>query len=282
MDRDVFYLNNLDKNLTMHKKIKHVFGTYEWAVINANFINGCSNNCKYCYSREMAIRFKRKTTDNWKIEEINPNQFNRKFKKVDGFVMYPSSHDITPTHLQESIDFMRKIINAGNNVLIVSKPHFEVIETICYEFADYKENILFRFTIGSMDSKILEFWEPGAPDYSERKECLKYAYEKGFETSVSCEPMLDKNTFSLVSDLEDYVSDFLWIGKANFLHRRLKMNGFTDEATIINANSLIDIQSDSNIKLLYRSLKENPKVKWKESIKKVLNLEISTEKGADV
>lgn len=265
----------------MDNKKKHVFGTYEWAVINANFINGCSNNCKYCYSREMAIRFKRKTTENWKIEEVNPNQFNRKFKKVDGFVMFPSSHDITPHYLLESVEFLRKIIDAGNNVLIVSKPHFEVIETICNVFVDFKKNILFRFTIGSMDSEVLDFWEPGAPDYNERKKCLKYAYEKGFETSVSCEPTLDNNTFSLVSDLEDYVSDFLWIGKANFLHRRLKMNGFTDEESIRKANILIDMQTDCNIKLLYRSLKENPKVKWKESIKKVLNLEISTVKGAD-
>jgi hypothetical protein len=46
-------------------------------------------------------------------------------------------------------------------------------------------------------------------------------------------------------------------------------------------NKLIDWQSDSNVKLLYRRLKGNSKVKWKESIKKVLNLEISTVRGAD-
>lgn len=281
MDKDPFLFNRNEEKTIMNNKIKHVFGTYEWAVINANFINGCSNNCKYCYSREMAIRFKRKTTENWKVEEVNYNQFTRKFKKVDGFVMFPSSHDITPSHLPETVDFLRRIINAGNNVLIVSKPHFEVIETICNEFVDHKRNILFRFTIGSMDSEILKFWEPDAPDYNERKRCLKFAYENGFETSVSCEPMLDNNTSSLVSDLQKYVSDFFWIGKANFLNRRLRMNGFTDEETLDKAIELIDWQSDSNIKFLYRRLKGNPKVKWKESIKKVLNLEISTVKGAD-
>jgi len=59
------------------------------------------------------------------------------------------------------------------------------------------------------------------------------------------------------------------------------MNGFTDEETLRNVNKLIDWQSDSNVKLLYRRLKGNSKVKWKESIKKVLNLEISTVRGAD-
>ena len=173
------------------KENKHVFGTYEWAVTNANFINGCSNNCKYCYSREMAIRFKRKNTDNWHIEEINPSQYNKKFKKVDGFIMCPSSHDITPVHLSQSLLFLQKIIDSGNNILIVTKPHFEVIEAICDRFKNNKKNILFRFTIGSINSSVLKFWEPDAPDYEERKKCLVYAFEKGFETSVSCEPMLD-------------------------------------------------------------------------------------------
>jgi len=265
----------------MKDNIKYVFGTYEWAVENANFISGCSNNCKYCYSREMAIRFKRKTTDNWNVEEVNYNQFNKKVKKVDGFIMFPSSHDITPINLTNTIIFLRKLLDAKNNILIVSKPHFEVIEAICSNFLEYKKNILFRFTIGSKNSETLKFWEPGAPNYEERKKCLKYAFDNGFETSISCEPMLDGNTVNLVSDLQDYVTDFIWIGKANFLLRRLTMNGLIDEETTNQAHKLIDSQSDSRIRLLYKKLKDNPKIKWKESIKKVLNLEISTVKGLD-
>lgn len=260
---------------------KYVFGTYEWAVENANFISGCSNNCKYCYSREMAIRFKRKTTENWNIEEVNKLQLEKRVKKVDGFIMFPSSHDITPINLQNTIIFLRKLLLAGNNVLIVSKPHFDVIKTICDDFSAYKKNILFRFTIGSMDSNTLKFWEPNAPNYDERKKCLKYAFDKGFETSISCEPMLDNQTIELISDLENFVTDFIWLGKANFLLRRLKMNGITDKETINRANILIEQQSDTNMKELYKNLKKNPKIKWKESLKKVLNLEISTVKGSD-
>ncbi|MCD7900251.1 MAG: radical SAM protein [Bacteroides sp.] len=265
----------------MKENVKQVFGTYEWAVENANFINGCSNNCKYCYSREMAIRFKRKTSENWSTEEINYNQFNKKIKKVDGFIMFPSSHDITPVNLPSTIIFLKKLLEAKNNILIVSKPHFEVIQSICNNFSQYKKHILFRFTIGSKNNETLNFWEPGAPNYEERKRCLIYAYENGFETSISCEPMLDRNTVNLISDLQDYVTDFIWIGKANFLLRRLTMNGITDSETIERAEKLMNSQSDSNIKMLYRKLKDNPKIKWKESIKRVLNLEISTVKGLD-
>jgi DNA repair photolyase len=260
---------------------KQVFGTYEWAVENANYISGCSNNCKYCYSREMAIRFKRKTIENWHEEEVNTTKLNQKAKKVDGFIMFPSSHDITPINLPNTVLFLRKLLSVGNDVLIVSKPHFEVIKTLCNTFPEYKDNILFRFTIGSLDIETLKFWEPDAPDYAERKKCLVYAYNNGFATSVSCEPMLDSNTIELVKDLEPYITNSIWIGKANFLLRRLNMNGITDKDTIQRANELLLWQSDDKIHSLYKSLCDNPKVKWKESIKKIVNLEISTIKGID-
>lgn len=263
------------------KKNKEVFGTYEWAVANANFINGCSHDCKYCYSKEMAIRFKRKTASTWAQEDVNNNQINQSFGKKNGYIMFPSTHDITPVNLDLSISFLRGILLSGNKVLIVSKPHLSVITTICRTFSNFKSKILFRFTIGSVDSNVLKFWEPNAPDYSERKQSLIFAYEQGFKTSLSCEPMLDDNVQAIVNDLEQYVTDSIWIGKMNFLLRRLKANNCCDEMTQQKADQLIRMQSDDKIKQLYSQLCNNPKIKWKESIKKVVGLEISNDKGCD-
>lgn len=263
------------------KNEKQVFGTYEWAVENANFISGCSHNCKYCYSREMAIRFKRKTSLNWQNEEVNFKQLEKNAKKVNGVIMFPSSHDITPENLTNSIKFLKKLLNQENEILIVTKPHLVVIKTICKEFKAYKNKILFRFTIGSNNSETLKFWEPNAPDYEERKQCLIYAFNRGFSTSVSCEPMLDENTIELVEELTPFVTNSIWLGKMNFLLRRLNMNGINDIETIEKAKKLIEIQSDENIKKLYDQLSTNDKVKWKESIKKVVKIKISTIKGQD-
>jgi DNA repair photolyase len=135
---------------------KNIFGTYEWAVKNANFINGCSHDCLYCYSKEMAIRYKRKTTKNWEKEEINHSQLCKTFKITEGTIMFPSSHDITPENLDKSVEFLHNLLIPGNKILIVSKPHLLVIKRLCKEFIDYQENILFRFTIGSLDSQILQ------------------------------------------------------------------------------------------------------------------------------
>jgi DNA repair photolyase len=261
---------------------KEVFGTLEWAAKNANFISGCSHDCKYCYSKEMAIRFKRKTAQNWKNEEIREESLKKKFKKIDGKYMFPSSHDIHPSHINESLFFLKKILEAGNDVLIVTKPHFECIEAICKEFTDYKENIMFRFTIGSASSKILEFWEPGAPCYEERLSCLKFSFALGFETSLSCEPMLDNNTEQLVIETLPFITDSIWVGKANFLIKRLNTNKCNSKEEIQKAEELIEWQKDENIKLLYNKFKENPQIKWKESIKKVVNIQISTTKGLDI
>ena len=261
---------------------KQVFGTHEWADKTANFINGCKHDCKYCYSKEMAIRFKRKTPENWKEEEVRNIQLKKKFSKHSGTFMYPSSHDIHPEHLEENIIFLKNLLKYGNKVLIVTKPHLKCIKRICNEFTNYKNNILFRFTIGSSNSQTLKFWEPGAPRFKERLESVKYAYNANFQTSLSCEPMLDNDIEDLIEIMLPFVTDAIWLGKANFLLRRLKMNGINGFETIKKAIQLIEWQKEENILILYNKYKHNPKIKWKESIKKIVGIELPLVKGLDV
>ena len=261
---------------------KSVFGTHEWADKTANFINGCKHDCKYCYSKEMAIRFKRKTPENWKEEEVRNIQLKKKFSRHSGTFMYPSSHDIHPEHLEENIIFLKNLLQSDNKVLIVTKPHIKCIKRICKEFTNYKNSILFRFTVGSSNSKTLKFWEPGAPDFEERFESIKYAYNSDFQTSISCEPMLDNNISNVIEMVNPFVTDSIWIGKMNSLIRRLKINGYTDRSTLNMANQLLEWQNDGEINKLYSRYKNHPKIKWKESIKKVLDIEISETKGLDI
>lgn len=261
---------------------KLVSGTAEWASQNANFINGCAHDCKYCYAKSMAVRFKRKTTESWKIEEVNSVRLQMNLKKKDGYTMFPSSHDISPENLNYSLEFMERLLANGHHVLVVTKPHLSVIESICGRFEGYKDKILFRFTIGSCDSETLKFWEPFAPSFEERLASLKHAYSLGFPTSVSCEPALDTNTLELVNILLPYVTDAIWIGLPNRLKGILKVNGAYDIDTQFRADYLQKSQSDKWILELYEKLKENFRIKWKESVKKIVKIERSTQKGLDV
>lgn len=261
-----------DKSFKINHKPKRAFGTKEWANVNFNFINGCTHDCKYCYSKEMAIRFERKSPETWKKEDLRLKDLNKKISIKNQLVMFPSSHDITPKYLDESISIIKKLINSGNKVLIVTKPHLKCITKICETFESEKKNILFRFTIGSSNSKVLKFWEPGAPSFETRFKSLKYAYELGYKTSVSCEPMLDFHIDRLINKLLPFITETIWVGNANYLLKRLKTNGINDPVTIQKANDLVIWQSNKyNILRIYSLFKHNKKIRWKDSIQKILD-----------
>ena len=193
--------------------------------------------------------------------------------------MFPSSHDITPKNLFACLIVLRKLLEAGNRVLIVSKPHLECIGTICSAFEQYRGQILFRFTIGARDDEILSIWEPNAPRYEERKKALTYAFNKGYQTSVSVEPMLDsEHIMDLVKDLLPLVTNALWIGKMNHT-RNIRVE---DETVERELNRIVEGQSDEKIRAIYDTLKSNPKIKWKSHIKKVVGIPLSEKAGMDI
>ena len=258
---------------------KPVFGTKEWATSNVNILYGCQHDCKYCYAKAMFPRQGRKIED-WK----NPTLRKKKgYGKRKGRIMFPTTHDLHPDNLDDVLVTLEKLLKPGNDLLIVSKPHFECIRAICDKCSPYKDHILFRFTIGSADNKRLSLWEPNAPTFEERLQCLKHAYEGGYSTSVSCEPMLDESITAVINMARLYVTDAIWLGKANFLMERLKMNGYGNDKKMMDIAAMLLIsQSDEHIKELYELYKTDPIIKWKESIKKVVGIEVPTELGLDI
>ena len=260
---------------------KNTKGANQWKVKSCNFITGCPHDCLYCYSKATTLNKNNKTRESWKEETINLNQLNIKqsrFRK--GRVMFPSTHDISPTHLQESIQFIRNILVASNEILIVSKPHLECIEVICDEFVDYKEKILFRFTIGSVNNETLRFWEPGAPSFDERIASLNYAYDAGYQTSISCEPMLDNKIDDVISAVRPFVTHSIWLGTMNKMKWRLLINNELTQELKDRANQLYAWQSDDEIKALYDRFKNDSLIRWKNEIKKIVGLPIG-EIGSD-
>ena len=261
---------------------KTVFGTGEWAKSNHNIQFGCENNCIYCYARSMCPRHGKTTVEAWKNPVPKPGALEKRFGKRSGTIMFPTTHDITESNIHDCIKALLAMLKAGNQVLVVSKPVPYCIRQICEYCREYKSQILFRFTIGSADDRILKFWEPGAPNFGNRLAALREAYWRGFQTSVSCEPMLDDRIGNVIKAVKAYVTDAVWLGKANLLVERLKMNGEWNDETGAKAKQLTEWQSDDRIKLLYELYKKNDMIKWKESIKKVVGIEVPTEKGLDI
>jgi DNA repair photolyase len=273
------------KTKTMTKKAKGVSGTKEWAASSVNVMTGCKHECLYCYASASAFRFDRVKHGEWSKETLKMDVLTKRFGKRQGTIMFPTAHDITPENLGYCTTVLLNMLRPGNQVLIVSKPSLTCIEQLTSRLADYKNQILFRFTIGSLDGDVCEFWEPGAPSPGERVAALATAFSEGFKTSVSMEPMLDTDENKIihtVATLSHMVSDAIWLGKANKLKERLKRNRKLDETTIPMVDALVASQSEDRILSLYDILEGHPKVKWKESIKKVVGLEVPTEAGLDI
>jgi DNA repair photolyase len=115
---------------------KPISGTKEWSVASVNCLTGCEHACRYCYAREQALRFKRiATAADWQDTAIRAAEVWKKRKKYDGRVMFPTTHDITPTYLEPCRRVLENLLLAGNDVLIVTKANAHCVNTLCLVLA---------------------------------------------------------------------------------------------------------------------------------------------------
>lgn len=180
--------------------------------------------------------------------------------------MFPSSHDITPFNLEAYIRVAKLILEKGNRLLIVTKPRDECMRELLDYLSGWKNQILFRFTIGTLNNDVSLFWEPGAPLPKERLGCLAFAYNVGFSTSVSIEPMLS-GRFSaedVFDAVRPYVTETVWIGKMN--KALLRVDRKHEEAV----RNVLEMQRDEEILKLVDDLKAYQQIRWKDSIKEVI------------
>lgn len=238
-------------------------GTKEWADHNINCVKGCFNDCRYCYAKIMAKRFGRCTEKTWKEMEINESILRKTFRKYNGRVMFPSSHDIVdiPDIKEACFIVIHKLLQARNELLITTKPRLSVTEDIIRQFYSFKSQIQFRFTITSLDKKLISFWEPNAPHFEERLESLRYAYENDFKTSVSIEPFLDYDPSKLVHAVSPYVTESIWLGPMNYIPQ----NGISNE----DAQQYSEIRKRyeiSHLQEIFEGLKDFPKIRFKDSM----------------
>lgn len=264
------------------KSPKKAFGTQEWAATNVNIQSGCEHGCLYCYAQCMSARFNRGWGIPWTTPRLRDKSLSKGYRKRNGTIMFPTTHDITESNRAECLAVLKKMLAAGNDVLIVSKPHLNCIKELCRELADFKGQILFRFAIGSADDAVLSFWEPHAPSYRERIASLKWACLQGFKTSVSCEPMLDGHIERVIHDVKPCVTDAIWLGRVNNIRLILAWNAPNNRRARSKADELMALQTDSGVRALYDKYKDDPVIKFKDSIKKVVGISRPTEKGLDI
>ena len=259
---------------------REIRGTREWAVADIDCCTGCPHDCRYCYARYKAVEEKGLLrAEEWRKIHVRPEDVDKVQPLFPGQVMFPTTHDILPENLDACSTVIDHLLTAGNRVLVVSKPHLYCVKELCRIFRGSKENILFRFTITARNRELLAFWEPGAPEYSERKASLCHAFSSGFQTSVSVEPMLDTaDVVAMVHELLPCVTHSIWLGLMNRIEKRVRI----DSDEVAHAVDRIRTgQEKQVIQRIYRQLRREPLVRWKESIKMIMGLQLATEPGTD-
>jgi len=104
---------------------------------------------------------------------------------------------------------------------------------------------------------------------TERVACVKLAFEQGFQTSVSMEPMLDgvQDAERTFHQLVSIVTDKIWVGRMNKVEQRVCPSSPEVRAACERVKR---VQSDKEILNLVRRRERHPKVAWKDSIQKVM------------
>ena len=120
-------LIKIKENCEAGDSVGYQYGAREWSAHSVNCCTGCSHDCLYCYARAMAVRFRRVKEEDWKTEVVRQISVDKKYRKLNGRVMFPTSHDITPGNIDACLVVLKKLLAAGNDVLLVSKPHLECI-----------------------------------------------------------------------------------------------------------------------------------------------------------
>ena len=254
-------------------------GNGAWGDKEVNIILGCPNRCRYCYAKAAAkCRGRIRDFDEWGTTHfrLGKTRIDKGWRNY-GAVRFPTTHDITPDFLEECITVVRNLLAGGNRVIVCSKPRLDCIKRLCREFADNRQSVEFRFTIGAMDDDILRYWEPGAPGFRERFDSLKHAYRLGFDTSVNVEPMLDAASVSkLFRRLARYVNVFINIGIMENIRRNVQPRTPKEEADV---RWIEENQADDRIRAIYEELKGEALVRWSPETRKILGLRKATSCG---
>ena len=200
---------------------------------------------------------------------INKSAVERNYGRYKGRVMFPSTHDITDSpEVQEAcFTVIGKLLEAGNDVLITTKPKLLITQDIIAQFHAYREQLQFRFTITSVNNQLLSFWEPSAPTFEERFASLKYAYENNFKTSVSIEPFLDYAPQELINILSAYITESIWLGPMNYI----PVSNISDVDKHQYEEIRKKYQTD-HLREIYEELQGNPLIRFKDSMANRLNL----------
>ncbi len=236
-------------------------GTREWSQQSYNIQIGCEHGCIYCYARRMNQRFPQVRLADWTHPVIRAAAVQKTWRKRDGIIMFPTTHDITPANIDACQQVLTNMLHAGNRVLLVSKPTITCIEALLPLLISYRAQIECRVTIGTTDNIILHLFEPYAPGFEERLACLRMLHRHQITASVSAEPCLGgiPEARELIAACRPYLMQGIWIGT---------LNGVVLTSDTLTREIAAKIRRDQQAKSAWHDAFDgDPVIRWKETMR---------------
>lgn len=190
----------------------------EYNELALNIYTGCPHRCTYCYVPKILRKSKEEFHSHVEPRKNIVAETRKQLEKeqLKGELIhlcftcdpYPTGKDTTPTR-----EIIKAIKESGNNVQILTKG----AETRDFDLLD--ENDWFGVTYVGYD--LGELFkpcprEPYAAIPAERLKTLRIAHDKGINTWMSMEPVLDENDIYLMLKLKSGYVDTFKIGKLNY------------------------------------------------------------------
>ena len=204
----------------------------EYSLLACNHWVGCGHGCFYCYAAQMSKLY------GGNFELVHPKkdvikQLIRqvpKYAGTDRRVLLSFMSDPYP-----EIEAEEKLTRAVIEILKGSRIPFQVLTKggtrAVRDFDLYGANDAFATTLTYLqdDGRTLDA-EPGAALPSDRIEAIRQAHERGIETWVSLEPVLDPDeSIAIIAVTYNYV-DLYKIGRLNHIANDTDWRAFGTEA----------------------------------------------------
>jgi len=226
---------------------------------------GCEHGCLYCHAREEAVRSGRiKSGHVWggcspTIYGLDADHLDCKYAAR---VVFPGAHDVTARNLPYCEHVLSRLLQAGNDVVIESKPDLAVWRTLLDGLGPRKGQVELRFSITHLDPSVGLFWEFDAPSVAERLDALRMAHDGGWRTSVACKPLLEPwRAAELVARVRPMVSGAVRVGAARCLRRRTAwcggLPGLEDRVAELEA-----WRTPEKFLEIRNAVGDDPKVRW--------------------
>ena len=206
----------------------------EYGELACNIYTGCNHGCTYCYARKLKERWTRKGTvctfdapePRAGIVEAVRRQIAR--EKMKGRMIflcftcdpYPAEIDTAATRA-----VIQTIKESGNHVRILTKGGFRAER----DFDLLDSGDWFGVTYTGLTVEAAPEWEPNAAPSLERLTSLIHAKDRGIQTWVSCEPVLDPEGVYYLIRSTGYI-DLFKIGKLNYAPSEIRWADFGREA----------------------------------------------------